>query len=137
MRPDGPDGIVTPEVLARLGDAAWKVREHAFVMGPTKVGCAVLADTGSVHVGANVEHRFRSHDVHAEVNALTNMAASGERKVVALVIAAERERFTPCGACLDWIFQFGGAECVVGFQSERGGEIATFLSGDLMPYYPH
>ena len=41
------------------------------------------------------------------------MVAAGDGHAVTVFIAAERERFTPCGACLDWIFELGGAECVV------------------------
>jgi len=107
------------------------------VFGPTRVGCAALASSGSISSGCNVEHRFRSHDVHAEVNAISSMVAGGERKLVAILIAAERERFTPCGACMDWIFQFGGPTCRVGYQRERGGPVTVHLAGELMPYYPH
>jgi len=123
------------------GDAllrkAWDVRERAHVIGPTKVGCAILSDGGRIHSGCNVEHRYRSHDVHAEVNAITSMVAGGDRNIVALAIAAERERFTPCGACLDWIFQFANPEAaIVLCQSQRGGPITRYYLRDLMPYYP-
>ena len=64
------------EELARM---AWEIRESAYVIGPTKVGCAVLGVNGKVYSGCNVEHRFRSHDVHAEVNAITSMVAGGCR----------------------------------------------------------
>jgi cytidine deaminase len=87
-------------------------------------------------IGCNVEHRFRSHDVHAEVNAITSMITSGRTGLVAVVIAAERERFTPCGSCMDWIYQFGGPTCRVGYQSNPGGEITVLSAEELMPYYP-
>jgi len=29
--------------------------------------------------------------------------------------AIYRDHFTPCGSCLDWIFQFGGADTIVAF----------------------
>ena len=53
-----------------------------------------------------------------------------------IIIAAERDRFTPCGACMDWIFQFGGPECLVGYQSEKRGKITYHKAKELMPYYP-
>lgn len=119
-----------------LGDAAWAVREHARVHGKTKVGAAVLAASGAVYSGCNVEHRFRSHDVHAEVNALTSMAAAGDGPAVAVLIASERERFTPCGGCLDWIFELGGPGCAVAFQGRPGGEPLVLRADELMPHYP-
>jgi len=64
------------------------------------------------------------------------MVAAGHTDLKAIVIAAERERFTPCGSCMDWIYQFGGHSCVVGYQSKKGGEIITLSAQELMPYYP-
>ena len=122
--------------LSELTRRAWAVRANAHVLGTTKVGCALLASDGSVFVGCNVEHKFRSHDVHAEVNAISSMVAGGQRKIVALVVVAERERFTPCGACMDWIMQFGSDECVVGFQGTQGGNVTTYTAKELMPHYP-
>src|SRR5436309_15211554 len=94
---------LTDARIAELLNAAWDVRRNAHVIGPTKVGCAVLASDGRVFVGCNVEHRFRSHDVHAEVNAITNMVSAGGTAVVAVAIPAERDRVTPCGAGMQWI----------------------------------
>jgi cytidine deaminase len=128
--------ITTQTQLKRMSDAAWEVREHAHVYGPTKVGAAVMTADGGIFVGCNVEHRFRSHDIHAEVNAIGSMVAAGHTDLVAVVIVAERERFTPCGACMDWIYQFGGPSCLVGFQSSAEAEIKMYDANELMPYYP-
>jgi cytidine deaminase len=123
--------------LAALASRAWAARDNAHTFGGTKVGCAVLSSTGEIFDGCNVEHRFRSHDVHAEVNALTSMVSHGVYAVSMIVIVAERDRFTPCGACMDWIFQFGGDNAVVAFQGTPGGRFDTFTAAELMPYYPH
>src|SRR5438132_10589487 len=123
------DEKVAPDVnkmLASLAEQAWAVRDNAFIVGDTRVGAAVLGADGRVYVGCNVEHRYRCHDVHAEVNAITSMIAAGTRKLLAVVVVAERERFTPCGGCLDWIFQFGDDACIVGYQTHRGGPITTY-----------
>jgi cytidine deaminase len=115
---------------------AWRVREQAYILGPTKVGCAVMTELGDVFVGCNVEHKFRSHDVHAEVNAITSMVSAGHRNLATVAIAAERELFTPCGACLDWIFQFGSDKCRVIVQSAPDGPLKMFVASELMPHYP-
>jgi cytidine deaminase len=120
----------------RLSAVAWEVRSQARVHGPTRVGVAVLASDGNVYAGCNVEHRFRSHDVHAEVNALTNMVTAGESNAIALLIAAERDHFTPCGACLDWIFELGGAACLVAFQPLPDTPLTFHRADELMPNYP-
>jgi cytidine deaminase len=127
---------VSDPKVRELMDRAWRVREHAYVLGPTKVGCAVMTELGDVFVGCNVEHKFRSHDVHAEVNAITSMVSAGQRDLAAVAIAAEREVFTPCGACLDWIFQFGSDKCRVFVQSIPGGPLKIYAAAELMPHYP-
>lgn len=127
---------ITNEQLNILASEAWKCRQRAYILDNTKVGAAVMTSDGSIFVGCNVEHRFRSHDVHAEVNVITSMVAAGHTDLVAVVVVAKRERFTPCGACMDWIFQFGGPACLVGYQSEQGEEIKVYKAEELMPYYP-
>jgi cytidine deaminase len=127
---------LTDADIAILSGRAWEARKHAHLIGTTKVGCAVLSDSGVIFAGCNVEHRFRSHDIHAEANALSNMVSGGSRRAVALLIAAEREQFTPCGACMDWIMELGGADCLVLFQPQPDRVISRYLAGQLMPFYP-
>lgn len=124
------------EELDRLAASAWDARKLARIIGSTAVGAAVLGASGGRWSGCNVEHTFRSHDMHAETNAIGTMVASGEQSLLALVVVAERERFTPCGACLDWIWEFGGSSCVVGIQNLVGGHFTVVTAGELMPYYP-
>ena len=119
-----------------LSQKAWEVRKNASIKGSTKVGAALLTDSFNIYVGCNVEQTFRNHDVHAEVNAITNMITNGEKKIIAMLIVAERDQFTPCGSCLDWIFQFGGADTIVGFQPLPNSSIKKYLAKDLMPHYP-
>ena len=76
------------ETVQQLFREAWAVRERAYVVGPTRVGCAVLSSDGHIFVGCNVEHRYRCHDVHAEVNAITTMISAGEKQIRIVAIAA-------------------------------------------------
>ena len=127
MSPDEPD---------RLAAAAWEARANARVIGPIKVGAAVRSEDGSIFAGCNVEHRYRSHDIHAEVSAIASLVASGRRTFQAIMVVAEREYFTPCGACLDWIFEFGGPGVAVLVQSGPGGRTIEHTATQLMPFYP-
>lgn len=100
------------------------------------MGAAAIDSDGLIHVGCNIEHRFRAHDVHAEVNALSTMVASGGAQALAILVAAEREQFTPCGGCMDWIFELGGGGCHVGFQGRQDGPVTWWRALELMPHYP-
>ncbi|MDC6389214.1 hypothetical protein PP182_11020 [Maribacter sp. PR1] len=119
----------------RLSKLAWNARENA-VAENTKVGSSVISSSGNYYSGCNIEQLYRNKDLHAEVCAISMMISDGEKKLVAILVVAERVRFTPCGTCMDWIFQFGGHECIVGYQPQKNGEIIKFLAKELMPYYP-
>lgn len=129
------NNVLSP-IIEELIPHAWKARENAFVLGKTRVGCALYSMKGNIFTGCNVEQRYRNHDVHAEVNAITNMISQGEHRFSAIVIVAERDNFTPCGSCLDWIFQFGGEDTLVAFQKEKDTTPVVYKASDLMPFYP-
>ncbi|MFA6058667.1 MAG: hypothetical protein WC756_10750 [Taibaiella sp.] len=125
------------KIWLQLSKYAWQIRENAYIHGKTKVGAAVYSQTGRFYIGCNVEHIYRCHDIHAEVNAISNMISGGEHKFVAILVVSERERFTPCGGCMDWIMQHGGKDCLIGYQNIEDGEIKVFFAKELMPLYPH
>ena len=127
---------ISPKIWERMAVLAWEAARHARLYGKTAVGATVIAKDGRLFAGCNVEHRFRSHDIHAEVNALSTMVAAGAGPAVALIVVAKRKRFTPCGSCLDWVFELGGGDCRVAFQATPGGKIRLYRSSQLMPHYP-
>jgi cytidine deaminase len=120
-----------------LSKHAWNARNNAYLFGKTAVGAAILTSTGNIYAGCNIEHKFRSHDIHAEVCAVANMISNGGKDIIAILIVAERDFFTPCGGCMDWIIQFGHAKCSIGIQKTPSSEIKTYKASDLMPYYPY
>ncbi|RMB61451.1 cytidine deaminase family protein [Tessaracoccus antarcticus] len=124
-------------LIERLSRAAWAVRANARILGATPVGCAASTEVGEIFTGCNVEHRFRSHDIHAETNALSTLVSAGGTRCSQILVVAERDSFTPCGACLDWIFEIGGYSCQVGFQPAPGVAPVWYTAGELMPHYPH
>lgn len=126
------------EHLESMLDKAWEVRNNAYLLdqGRTKVGCVALSEDAELFAGTNIQHQYRSHDIHAEVAAISALVSSGGRKLVGVVVVAERELFTPCGACMDWIFQLGGADCFVGVQAARSDLMKVYTARELMPYYP-
>lgn len=118
-----------------LARAAWNCQLNARVYGATTVGCAVRDDQRNIYSGCNMEHRFRSHDIHAETNALGSLVASGGKSVVAVFIVSPKG-WPPCGSCLDWIFELGGKDCAIFTQSTPEGLISSYSAKDLMPHFP-
>lgn len=127
--------LMNNEKWKRLSIVGWKHRENARILGKTKVGAAVLSGK-DIFGGCNIEHQFRSHDIHAEISAISAMISSGNKTLDAILVVSERDKFTPCGGCLDWIFEFGGPECLVGYQTKKDGKITIFQAQKLMPHYP-
>jgi len=126
---------INENVWNKMAKIAWSHRENARILGKTKVGSAVVSK-GKIFGGCNIEHKFRSHDIHAEISSISAMVSSGFQKLEAIIIVSERKKFTPCGGCLDWIFEFGGPTCMVGYQNNKNGKIEIFKAKDLMPHYP-
>ena len=131
--------IEKPVEWELLSKRALSVKNNAHLIDElkgTSVGAALIANNGEIFTGCNVEHQYRISDVHAEVNAITNMITAGHKSFYAILVVAERKRFTPCGSCLDWIIQFGGLQCLIGYQTGRNSNIIVHTAHELMPYYP-
>lgn len=123
--------------LDQLRSAAWLARDRARTYSGIKVGAAALTEAGEVFAGCNVEHRFRAHDIHAETNAIGNMVSGSASRLVAVLVASEEILFTPCGGCMDWIFEHGGPDCVVLVMNARDATPMRWRAAELMPQYPH
>lgn len=118
-----------------LSEMAWDSLKNA-VADKTKVGAALISEDGNYFSGCNIEQTYRNKDIHAEVCAISKMISSGNKRFVRILVVSDRERFTPCGTCMDWIFQFGGPNVIVAYQNEINGEIHEFTAQELMPHYP-
>ena len=125
-----------------LSEQAWRTRENAQAIR-TKVGCAVAASNpddyagaARVYGGCNIEDLWKASSIHAERAAITCAIVGSTPKILKLLVAAEREKFTPCGNCMDFIFQFGGPDCLIAFQGKPDGPVTVYTARELMPEYP-
>ena len=124
------------EVIEKTVEQAWLAREKALPWkSGTKVGCAIYTNKGDLISGYNLEGLWMT-SIHAEVCAISKLPEYGdEQRIKVIAIASETEHFTPCGACLDWIFQFGDTETIVAI-SNKNKENTIYKLSDLMPHYP-
>jgi cytidine deaminase len=96
------------------------------------VGAAVLAG-GAVHAGANVENASFGLTLCAERVAVCTAVASGARRLEAVAIASGTSEPTPpCGACLQTLAEFAGADLPVHLVGAGGRRVETTL-GALLP----
>lgn len=111
--------------LAQVDSFAWK--------SGTRVGCAILTSENRIVLGANIEGLWMT-SIHSEVSAIAKMSLNRER-IQAIAIVANCEKFTPCGACLDWLMQFSHKHTRLYIQN-KDGNILDWRLWDLYPDYP-
>jgi cytidine deaminase len=91
-----------------LIEAAMEVRRHAHApYSNFAVGAALLAKSGRIFTGCNVENISFRLTVCAEEAAVAAAVAAGERDFVAIAVAANsNEPAMPCGACRQVLAEF-------------------------------
>ena len=116
-------------------ERAWYARNFALPhKSGTKVGCSIFTDRNEHVEGYNIEGLWIT-SIHAEVCAISRLPELGKQMIRIIAIASETEHFTPCGACLDWIFQFGDAETII-VVSDKFKNNTIYKLKELMPHYP-
>src|SRR5688572_24719946 len=79
------------------------------------VGTAVLAGSGKIYSGVNVENASYGLCNCAERTAIFTAATAGERAIKAVVLYTPTQTPTmPCGACRQVINEFGSRAIVIG-----------------------
>ncbi|MSU48555.1 MAG: cytidine deaminase [Opitutus sp.] len=79
-----------------------------------KVGAAVLAGSGKIYAGSNVENASYGLCNCAERTAIFTAASAGERQLRAVVVYTPTALPTmPCGACRQVISEFGPRATVI------------------------
>ncbi|MDR2517908.1 MAG: cytidine deaminase [Spirochaetaceae bacterium] len=100
-----------------------------------RVGAALLAESGAIYTGCNVENRSYGLTICAERNALALAVGSGERSFAAIAVAALDSDVPvgPCGACRQVLSEFMKPEAQVRFGGACGKIVDTTI-GILYPY---
>lgn len=96
---------------AQLIGEAVLAREKAYApYSHFKVGAAILTQSGAVYTGCNIENASYSLTLCAERTALCKAVSAGDTAVVTLaVVGAKTGAITsPCGACRQMLYEFGG-----------------------------
>ncbi len=121
-----------------LMNLAQKARKMAYVpYSHFRVGAALLAKSGKVYLGCNVENASYPVANCAERTALFKAVSEGEREFEAIAIIGGREgetaEFTaPCGVCRQALAEFADKD----FRLILGNEekFASYSLDDVLPF---
>lgn len=123
-----------------LVKAALEARENSYSpYSDFAVGAAVLAKSGTIYQGANIENAGHSGTVCAERTAIFKAVSEGEREFTAMAVAggkagAAPEFFcSPCGVCRQVMTEFCDGDFIIYFvKSEDEVQEHTLL--ELFPH---
>jgi cytidine deaminase len=102
-------------VCLRLEKAARQAARRAYApYSRFRVGAAVLAGSGEIYTGANVENASYGLCNCAERTAIFSAVAAGERRITAVAVYTPTKELTrPCGACRQVIQEFGPKATII------------------------
>ncbi|MDX1663697.1 MAG: cytidine deaminase [Candidatus Promineifilaceae bacterium] len=125
------DFTVTPEQRSRLEAEACASRADAYApYSHFRVGAAVLAGSGAIYTGANIENAAYSPTICAERVAIFKAVNAGERRILAVAVCTDNAA-APCGPCRQVMREFGD-DMVIYIAGEDGGRRETSLK-TLLP----
>ena len=93
-----------------------------------QVGAAVLAESGKIYGGANVENASYGATICAERNAIAAAVNAGERKLQAIAVTA-----TPCGMCRQVMREFCDPKAFKVIVAKTADDYRAFTLEDLLP----
>ncbi|MCS7054890.1 MAG: cytidine deaminase [Thermoflexales bacterium] len=95
-----------------------------------RVGSALLAASGNVYSGVNVENASYGLAICSERTAYVKAISEGEREFVAIAVVTENGG-APCGACRQFMSEFGLNTLVI--QADARGNYTLTTVGALLP----
>jgi cytidine deaminase len=110
---------------------AMKAREKAHApYSRFAVGAALLAKSGRIYTGCNVENASYGLSTCAERVAVFKAVSEGERDFEAIAVVTEKG-VPPCGACRQVLMEFG--EDIQVIVANGAGEYRVFTLRELLP----
>ncbi len=105
----GSARVQATDIEERLVKAAREAREMAYVpYSGFRVGAAVLAESGRIYTGCNIENASYGATICAERTAFVKAISEGERKFLRVAVCGStQEPTSPCGICRQFMAEFG------------------------------
>ena len=125
---------MTPTSLRRLLAAAKTTQRRAHApYSKFRVGAALLTKSGKIYTGCNVENASYGLTICAERVAITKAVSEGHRHFEAIVVVCPSAKPTPCGACRQFLAEFGDMT-VICADSRNGKRVQIYRLAELLPH---
>lgn len=120
---------------------ALSARQNAYVpYSHFAVGAALLAASGRVYTGCNIENAAYSPTNCAERTAVFKAASEGERRFLKIAVVAGQDTLnaplpaivSPCGVCRQVLTEFATPDMVL-LLAKSEDDYETYTLGELLP----
>ncbi|MDR1087134.1 MAG: cytidine deaminase [Endomicrobium sp.] len=97
------------------------------------VGSAVLAASGKIYLGTNIENASYGLSNCAERSALFNAFSNGENKINAIALWTPKSGVFPCGACCQVILELAlNSDVII---NSKNDILEIFKIQNLLPHF--
>lgn len=125
-------GYISDSEAQQLFEEAKKASENTYSpYSSFPVGAAVLTGDGTIIHGTNVENASFGLTICAERTAVGHAVSVGKKDIKAIAVYCKATAAAPCGACRQFILEFGG-DIVVIFRNND--ELLQRTIQELLPF---
>jgi cytidine deaminase len=136
-----PQHVLSQQTIDELIASARAAQARAYApYSHYPVGAAVLASSGRIYAGGNVENAVYGLGVCAERTAAYTAASAGEREILAVAVITPTAA-SPCGACRQVLAEFAPSKGATPHSPDEMTVIVVGASGhetlhlsDLLPH---
>ncbi len=123
---------LSEKARTELIDRAIAIRERAYApYSKYHVGAALMATSGEIYEGINVENAAYPSSMCAERTAVFQAVTAGERTFLAIAVASSNGG-SPCGACRQVLSEFG-VDLLVIVVDDQGNVLIESTLSELLP----
>lgn len=130
-----PSSTGTPEeIIKRLIQYSHEAKQRAYCpYSKFRVGAAVLTNDNIVYTGCNVENACYNLGICAERTAMSKAVTEGHQSFKAIAVASDmaEDIITPCGACRQFMREFGTSWDV--YMTKPDGTFQKMTVNELLP----
>jgi cytidine deaminase len=124
--------MLTDDERGMLIQTANEIRRWAYApYSHYAVGAALLAASGRVYTGVNVENAAYPSSTCAERVAVFKAVSEGERQFTAIAVVTENGG-SPCGTCRQVLAEFG-LDTIVVIADQNGKVVQETTAANLLP----